>query len=241
MSAPIGAVTFLYEDAVMAAVDKPAGVPVIPAPGTAPGQCLRDRVAAALGTAAWVVHRLDRDTSGVVVFARTAAAHRALSMAFEHRAVEKRYAALTAGVPSPAAGTIDLALHDARRGRSRPAVPGEAGARAAATRYATTRVWRDGPRAIARVRAWPETGRHHQIRVHFRAIGVPLLGDAVYGRGAAAGLAGVPVPRLALHAERLDLPHPSGDRRLAIEAPWPADLVQLTAWLDAAWPAEDLA
>lgn len=241
MPAVTGAVTFLYEDAVMAAVDKPAGVPVVPAPDLPAAACLRDRVASALGTRVWVVHRLDRETSGVVVFARTAAAHRALSMAFEHRTVEKRYAALVAAVPDPRAGVVDLALHEARKAKARPAAPGEAGARAATTRYATTRIWRDGARAIARVTAWPETGRHHQIRVHFRALGAPLLGDAVYGRAASRAMADVPVPRLALHAARLDVPHPAGTARVVVEAPWPADLAALTAWLDTCWTPEAVA
>ncbi|MEZ5419759.1 MAG: RluA family pseudouridine synthase [Vicinamibacterales bacterium] len=241
MSASAQPVTFLYEDAVMAVVDKPAGVPVVPAPGLAAGECLRDRVAAALGTRAWVVHRLDRDTSGGVVFARTPEAHRTLSIAFEYREVRKRYVALTWGVPDPPAGVIDLALHEARKGRARPAAPGEPGARPATTGYRVTRVWRDGGRTAARVIATPETGRHHQIRVHLRAIGAPVLGDAIYGRAALGHLSGVPVPRLALHAEALDLPHPSGERRLVVEAPWPADLGALQAWLDAHWMAGDLA
>ncbi|MBL8136725.1 MAG: hypothetical protein JNL48_08900, partial [Acidobacteria bacterium] len=90
-------VTFLYDDAALVVVNKPAGVAVIPMPGAPAGACLRDKVAAALGSRVWVVHRLDLDTSGVVVFARTAEAHRALSMAFERRDVVKHYAALVHG------------------------------------------------------------------------------------------------------------------------------------------------
>lgn len=232
--APDGApVTFLYEDAVVAVVDKPAGVTVVPAPGVPDGACLRDRVAAALGTAVWVVHRLDRDTSGVVAFARTADAHRALSMAFERRDVGKAYRALVRGVPAPRAGTIDLALHDARKGKSRPARPGEIGAREAATAYAVARAWRLDAGHVAEVTLAPRTGRHHQLRVHLRAIGCPILGDTVYGGHDAGVSAGVAVPRLALHAEALDLPHPGGARRLAVTAPWPLDLAAVTAWLEA--------
>lgn len=232
-------VTFLYDDAALVVVDKPAGVAVIPMPDQSAGACLRDRVAASLGSRVWVVHRLDRDTSGVVVFARTAEAHRALSMAFERRDVVKHYAALVHGLPASPAGTIDMALHDARKGKARPARAGEPGARAATTEYAVTRAWAHEAQRIAAVLATPRTGRHHQIRVHLRAIGAPILGDAVYGRGSAALLPGVPVPRLALHAASIDVPHPSGGaRRVTATASWPADLAALTTWLDAQWTLE---
>lgn len=231
-------VTFLYDDAAFVVVDKPAGVAVIPMAEARPGACLRDRVAAALGSRVWVVHRLDRDTSGVVVFARSAEAHRALSMAFERRDVVKHYAALVHGVPAPGSGTIDVPLHEARKGKARPARADEPGARAATTEYTVTRVWAHDAQRIAAVAAMPRTGRHHQIRVHLRAIGTPILGDAVYGRASAALLPGVPVPRLALHAASIDVPHPSGARRVTATAPWPADLAALTAWLDARWTAE---
>ncbi|MFN7980021.1 MAG: RluA family pseudouridine synthase [Vicinamibacterales bacterium] len=230
MSEPV---TFLYSDDTLVVVDKPAGVTVIPAPDVAPGACLRDRVASAVGGSVWVVHRLDRDTSGAVVFARTADAHRTLSMAFEHRDVAKTYRALTAGAPTPAAGTIDVALHEARKGKARPATPGEPGARAASTRYETRRTWHLDGRAVADVTAWPATGRHHQIRVHLRAIGTPILGDTTYGGALVTPFTTVPVPRLALHAAALDVPHPVSGRRVVVEAPWPADLAAVTAWLEA--------
>jgi tRNA pseudouridine32 synthase/23S rRNA pseudouridine746 synthase len=233
-------VTFLYDDAALVVVDKPAGMAVIPVPDAPPGACLRDRVAAALGGRVWVVHRLDRDTSGVVVFARTAEAHRALSMAFERRDVVKHYAALVHGVPAPGSGTIDMPLHEARKGKARPARADEPGARPATTDYALTRAWTHDTQRIAAVAATPRTGRHHQIRVHLRAIGTPILGDAVYGRASAALLPGVPVPRLALHAASIDVPHPAGERRVAATAPWPADLAALTTWLDAQWTVEVL-
>lgn len=226
-------VTFLYSDDTLVVVDKPAGVTVIPAPGVHPGACLRDRVAVTLGGPVWVVHRLDRDTSGAVAFARTAEAHRALSLAFEQRTVGKAYRALVAGAPAPPAGTIDIALHEARKGKARPAAPGEPGARAASTRYETRRVWRLDEGPVAEVAAWPTTGRHHQIRVHLRAIGTPILGDASYGGVLAARFVTVPVPRLALHAAELDLPHPQSGRRVQVAAPWPADLAAVTEWLGA--------
>lgn len=230
------AVTFLYEDADLVVVDKPPGVTVVPALENPVAACLRDRVAAALGARVWPVHRLDRDTSGVVAFARTAEAHRALSMAFEARRVHKRYRALVAGVPVPASGSIDLALHEARRGKARPARPGEPGAKAASTSYVVTRHWSgDGTVAVSWVDVTPHTGRHHQIRVHLRAVGTPVLGDATYGRSAAVALE---VPRLALHATTLDVPHPARpDRRVVATSPWPDDLAALTRWLDSHWTA----
>ena len=235
MSTPV---TFLYEDADLAVVDKPAGVAVIPVPGIPPAECLRDRVAAALGSRAWVVHRTDREASGVVVFARSAEAHRVLALAFDAGDVVRQYAALVHGVAAPAAGAIDVALADARRGKARPALPDEPGARPAITGYAVTRAWHDGERHIAAVAATPHTGQHHQVRVHLRSIGTPILGDPVYGRAATAALTGVPVPRLSLHAASIEVPHPAAGRRVNVTAPWPADLSALTTWLDAQWTAE---
>lgn len=226
-------VTFLYADAALVVVDKPAGQTVVPSAHASEQPCLQAQVAAAVGQRVWVVHRLDRETSGAVAFALSAEAHRALSMAFEARTVQKIYLALVAGRPEPPDGQIDVPLHDARRGKSRPAQPGERGARAATTRYHVDAVWGTAGEAIALVRAHPETGRHHQVRVHLRAIGHPILGDALYGRGARAGLSSVPVPRLALHAARLDLPHPVSGRRVVVDAPLPDDLRAVTAWIDA--------
>lgn len=234
-------VTFLYTDAEVVVVHKAPGETVGPALPAPPAACLQARVASALGQRVWAVHRLDRDTSGVVAFALTAAAHRSLSMAFEERAVRKTYRAFVAGVPAPADGTIDVALHDARRGKTRPAAAGEPGGRAATTGYHVERTWRRDDAAVALVRLHPETGRHHQVRVHLRAIGHPILGDALYGRGVAAWCAALPVPRLALHAAAIDLPHPSGTRRLHVEAPLDGDLQTLVTWLDAEWPGEDRA
>src|SRR5690606_11931946 len=104
------AVPVLAETAAWLAVDKPAGIAVVPARGEPFGDSLRARLEAARGERLWVVHRLDRETSGVVLFARTAEAHRTLSLAFEHREVTKQYRAWTCGAPEPATGTIDLPL-----------------------------------------------------------------------------------------------------------------------------------
>ena len=219
----------------LVAVAKPAGVPVVPARGEDPAGCLRARVAAALGAAVWVVHRLDRETSGVVVFARDAEAHRALSLAFERRAVAKTNLAWVADRGLPPAGRVALALHPARRGKSRPARPGEPGAREAATAYRVDRRWRLADLAVARLELDPETGRHHQIRVHLRALGAPILFDRLYGGSAAPRLpAGSPCARLALHALRLTVPDPGDGAGRTFAAPLPADLAAFEGWLDRA-------
>ena len=225
--------TLLHDDGALVAVAKPAGEPVIAARGEPPGACLQKRLERQLGRRVYVVHRIDRNASGVVVFALDAAAHRAASMAFEHRRVDKRYLAIVAGALEPAAGRLDTPLHSARKGKARPAHPGEAGAQAAVTEYATRRRFTLDDRVVSLVEARPQTGRHHQIRVHLRAAGAPILFDPLYGRGLMpAALAEAPCSRLALHAERVELKEEDGSRRLAVEAPLAADLVALVAWLE---------
>jgi 23S rRNA-/tRNA-specific pseudouridylate synthase len=195
----------VYEDRDLVAFDKPAGVPVIPG-RTADGPiALRQRAEAARGEPLWVVHRLDQDTSGVVVFARSADAHRAL----------------------PGARAVDLALVLARRGKARPALPGEVGAKTARTELTARARWRLGDATVTWLEAHPITGRHHQIRVHLRALEAPIVGDPLYGKRTLRGaFADAPPLRLALHAARLTLPG-----RPPIEAPWPAELAALTTWL----------
>jgi len=227
----------LYADGDVVVVDKPAGLPTVPAPNVPPGGCVRAVLERQLGAAVWVVHRLDRETSGVLLFARTADAHRDLCRVFEGRQVRKTYVAFTLGVPAPREGRIGTPLHRARRGKVRPARPGEDGAWDAFTRYVVRKRWERAGAAVAMVEAHPETGRHHQIRAHLRSIGTPVLFDRLYGRGAAADLAGgAPVSRLALHASRIVVPYgaDAGHTR-AFEAPLAADLTALLHWLDAAW------
>ncbi len=222
------------EDGVVA-VRKPPGLPVVPGTGHDSGDCVRGRLERELGARLWVVHRLDRDTSGVLLFARTPEVHRALCLAFEERRVRKTYVAFTLGVPSPAEGRIATALHPARRGKVRPALPGEAGAWDAATPYVVRKRWHLPGAESAMVDTHPETGRHHQIRAHLRSIGTPILFDRVYGLAAgAAGFADAPSQRLALHASRLVVLD-AGQAGLArtFEAPLPDDLTALLRWLDA--------
>jgi RluA family pseudouridine synthase len=231
--------TILYDDGGLVAVAKPAGEPVIAARGEPPEACVQKRLERQLRRRVYVVHRIDKDTSGVVVFALDPESHRAASLAFEHRRVEKRYLAFVAGALEPAAGRLDTPLHSARKGKTRPARPGEAGAQASATSYATRRRFALGDRTVSLVEARPETGRHHQIRVHLRAAGAPILFDPLYGRGLMPEeLAGAPCTRLALHAERVLIRAADGGVRLAVEAPLAPDLAALTAWLEAHARAE---
>jgi len=226
-------IPLLREDATLVAVDKPSGLPVIPARGEPADRCVRRQLEVDRGERLWVVHRLDREASGVLVLARSAEAHRALSVAFEQRAVEKTYLALVAGAPPASSGRIEVALHAARRGKTRPAHPGEPGARAARTDYAVRHIWRRGAEAVSLVEARPLTGRQHQIRVHLRALGVPLLFDEVYGRGVVLeGSMLAPARRLALHAWRLVVPRGADAEPLRLEAPLAADLEALRTWLD---------
>lgn len=224
----------LHEDHDLVAVAKPAGEPVIPARGESARDCVQRRLERQVGGRLWVVHRIDRDASGVVVFARNADAHRELSLAFEHRQVVKAYAAFVAGSIEPPRGRLDVPLHAARKGKTRPAHPGEPGAQKSETEYATRKRWTLTGSPISLLEAHPLTGRHHQIRVHLRSAGTPILFDPLYGRGLMPeALAGAPCGRLALHARRIDVPAPRDGGRVIVEAPFPPDLAALVEWLDA--------
>jgi 23S rRNA pseudouridine1911/1915/1917 synthase len=206
----------VYADAEIAAVDKPAGIPAQPTL-TSDAGTLPELVRALLGAPVTLVHRLDRETSGVTVFARTRAAAAALAEAFRAGTPEKTYLALCARPPAPEEGRIDAPLgkDPARAGLRRVDPRGDA----AATRYRTLRAGPGG----ALVEARPETGRTHQIRVHLAHLGAPLLGDARYGGPRRVGE--VAIPRVMLHARRLELLHPATGARMVFEAPVPEDFV----------------
>ena len=208
------------------AVDKPAGVTVIPGRGEERTPSLAQLLERQLGARVWIVHRLDRDTSGVLLFALDAAAHRTLSMAFEGGRVEKRYLALVRGeLREP----LDLSTHlaPARRGRMRPVRPGEEGKSA---RTLIRPVERFGARATL-VEAQPLTGRTHQIRVHLVAAGHPLLVDHQYGHKAPireSELGGpgeaVVLSRTPLHAAHVRLAQLPDIEDAEIESPLPDDM-----------------
>ncbi len=212
----------LYQDDHLIVLDKPPGLPTQGGPAIA--RHLDGMLAALAGPAGdrpRLVHRLDRDTSGVLVVARTAGAAAKLAAAFRTRAVDKRYWAVVVGRPVPVAGRIDLALsrRETWAGGARVA-PAEAGDGAAARAVTEYRTLDHAGRRLAWLELVPETGRTHQLRVHCAAIGAPILGDGAYGAPVLDGFA----PLLHLHARRLDLPHPAGGR-LFVEAKLPAHMV----------------
>ncbi|MGD9815174.1 MAG: RluA family pseudouridine synthase [Hyphomonadaceae bacterium] len=209
----------IAEDAHLIAFNKPAGLAV--QGGSGVSRSLEDLLAAfakSNGKRPRLVHRLDRETSGVIIAARTKPAAAFFSEAFAGRSAEKSYLAIVCGgAPSPEAGEIGLALKKAsRQGLDvmETAPPGTPGAQAARTRYRTLAA----TGAAALVELEPETGRMHQLRAHLAAIGRPIAGDGKYG--GLYRLGGVEIPGLMLHAARLDVPHPDGGRR-AFSAPAP--------------------
>jgi tRNA pseudouridine32 synthase/23S rRNA pseudouridine746 synthase len=173
-----------------------------------------------------LIHRLDRDTSGVILAAKTKPAAAALGKALMGRKFKKTYLAVVApGAPEPRAGVIEVALRREEQGREawmRVCEPSHPDAETALTRYRTLA---HNP-AAALVEVRPETGRMHQLRVHLASIGRPIAGDVRYG--GALALAGAPVPRLMLHAAALEFPHPDGGAK-RIEAPLPEDLRHVLA------------
>ena len=227
----------LHQDAHLIAVDKPAGVLTVPGRGSQ-GPALLDLIREFLPSAL-PVHRLDKDTSGVVLFASTAEAHRALNAAFEGRRAEKKYLAIVRGdLAQPA--KIALPLAEGRAGSVRPARAGEKGARPALTRVAPEE--RFGPYTFCACA--PRTGRTHQVRVHLAAIGHPLAVDPRYGESAPLRVGdlwtGAPDPdtvvlaRTPLHASALRIPHPGGGRWLSLESPLPDDMARCLDLLRAA-------
>ena len=222
----------LWSGAGLVAVDKPPGVPVIPGRTEGAGPPLRARLEAQLGGPVWVVHRLDRDTSGVLLFALDAATHRAASLAFEQGRAEKVYLAL---VSPPLRGPlrVDAPLVPARRARMRVARPGEEG-KPAVTELSPLETFGD----VSLVEARPTTGRTHQIRVHLRHAGAPLLVDPQYGRAEPVTervLGGdsdaVVLDRTPLHAARLVLPASEGLPALDVCSPLPPDMARAAALL----------
>jgi RluA family pseudouridine synthase len=204
------------------AVNKPAGMLVIPGRETEPGTSLRERLAAQLGREVWVVHRLDRETSGVMVFALDAATHRAASMAFEAGEAKKRYVALVVGrVEHPL--DLQFPLIEARKRRMKIAPIGTVGAKEARTLVRPRQLFE----ASALVECEPLTGRQHQIRVHLTAAGHPLLVDHQYGNKHPLTLGTATLARTPLHAESLEIP----SLQFAASAPLATDLVEFIAQL----------
>lgn len=208
-----------YEDEDVIVVDKPAGVVTHPSRGHAEGTLVHGLLARGVAggddpSRPGIVHRLDRDTSGLLVVARTPRAHRRLTRMMRERRVERRYLALVHGT-MPAALTIDRPVGRDRRVRTRMSTATTVG-REAVTHLRLLERLGDFSLVEARL----ETGRTHQIRVHLEAVGHPVVGDPVYGRrGEAFGLG-----RQFLHAAELVFPHPETGEPVAVTSPLPADL-----------------
>jgi tRNA pseudouridine32 synthase / 23S rRNA pseudouridine746 synthase len=207
---PQADLVILYEDHELLFLDKPAGLLSVPGRGPHLADCLIARVQAVFPEAL-LVHRLDMDTSGVIVFARSPMAQRHLGLQFEKRQTRKQYVARVWGRVAEKNGLIDLPLTVDWPNRPRQMVCHETG-RAAQTDWALIRHEDTG----SRLRLSPATGRSHQLRVHMLAMGHPILGDPFYAKGAARDF-----PRLMLHARELRLRHPDGGRGLTITAPVP--------------------
>jgi len=238
-----------FEDEHLIVIDKPAGLVVHPAPGNPEGTLVNALLAhcgpslAGIGGVRrpGIVHRLDKDTSGLLVAAKTEAAHRALANDFAARRVERAYRAIVWGVPMPASGEIAGNIGRSAANRKKMAVVGEARGRPAVTRYRVERRFGGADSGVAAlVECRLLTGRTHQIRVHLAHIGHAVIGDPVYGGRARVGIArrgpiGAQIaafPRQALHARLLGFAHPTTGETLRFDSALPADMAGLAANLE---------
>jgi 23S rRNA pseudouridine1911/1915/1917 synthase len=235
----------LFEDGHLIVIDKPAGMVVHPAPGNPEGTLVNALLAhcgpslAGIGGVRrpGIVHRLDKDTSGLLVAAKTEPVHQALSRDFALRRIERAYAAIVWGAPMPATGEIGGNIGRSTVNRKKMAVVAEGRGKPAVTRYRVER--RFGEHA-AQLECRLLTGRTHQIRVHLAHSGHPLIGDPVYGTRAGravshAGPLGAAIagfPRQALHARLLGFTHPETGEQLRFESPLPADMQGLISSLE---------
>ncbi len=209
--------TIAYQDEHLLVVDKGPGLVVHPARGQRDGtlsQLLAGTVAGGDPERAGIVHRLDRDTSGLLVVSRSEEAHRLLQAALAQRLIEREYLALVQGCPPARTGTIEAPIGRDERVRTRMTVGG-AHPREARTHFTLDRPL--GDTSLLRLRL--DTGRTHQIRVHLQAIGHPVCGDPEYGTPGVLGL-----ERQFLHATRLAFPHPLTGEPVEVRSPLPADL-----------------
>jgi 23S rRNA pseudouridine1911/1915/1917 synthase len=235
------ALNIVYQDGDLLVIDKPAGLVVHPAPGHGRGTLVHGLLwhvgdLSGIGGVRrpGIVHRLDRDTSGLIIVAKNDTAHRRLATALGRRAVRRRYLTAAWGHLGAEVRTVDAPIGRSGRDRRRMAVTPEG--RAARTRFRVLERWR----AAELLEAELETGRTHQIRVHLAHIGHPVVGDRIYGAGAERGISGPGrawaaalarrVPRQFLHAAELAFEHPRTGERLAFRSPLPPELEAAARW-----------
>ncbi len=232
----------IYEDPHMIVLNKPPGIVVHPAPGNYTGTLVNALLyhygslplppAGTGGSGrerAGIVHRLDKDTSGVMVVARTQDALRSLSAQFKNRIVKKKYLALVAGVIKKGSGTIEVGLGRHVKERKKISIHTHS-PRQATTAFIVKERYKDATLLEVEIK----TGRTHQIRVHMAHIGHPVLGDAVYGGSKAAKISENRIARQMLHAESLSLLHPETGHPMTFSAPPPADMREVIAELQGA-------
>jgi len=228
------ALDIVFEDEHLLVVDKPAGMVVHPAAGNFDGTLVNallhhcaGRLSGIGGVARpGIVHRIDKDTSGLLVVAKTDVAHEGLAAQFARHGIDRRYLAVTSGIPLPPAGTIDAPLARSAANRKKIAIAAAGKGKRAVTRYRIVTPLREAALTECRL----ETGRTHQVRVHMASIGHPLLGDPVYGRTRPAHrelLKRLNFHRQALHAAGLGFTHPVSKQNLSFESALPSDIQEL--------------
>jgi 23S rRNA pseudouridine1911/1915/1917 synthase len=227
-----------FEDEHLIVVDKPAGLVVHPAAGNFDGTLVNALLHHCAGSLSGIggverpgiVHRIDKDTSGLIVAAKTDPAHVGLAAQFAKHSIDRRYRAIVAGLPNPPAGTVDAPLARSAANRQKMAIVDSARAKRAVTHYRLV----SPLKRAALIECRLETGRTHQVRVHMSSIGHPLLGDPVYGRsrpGTREVLKRLGFERQALHAARLGFIHPIDSRTLAFDSAMPDDMQELLSAL----------
>lgn len=228
----------VHEDADLIVIDKPAGLVVHPAAGNPDGTLVNallhhcaGRLSGIGGVARpGIVHRIDKDTSGLLVVAKTDKAHEGLARQFKDHSIDRLYAAIVYGQPVPAAGTVDSWIGRSDADRKKMAVHREGRGKHAVTHYRTL----ERLAGAAMVECRLETGRTHQVRVHMAHLGHPLIGDPVYGRerkGFKSVLETLGFKRQALHAKTLGFIHPVTERPLLFESALPTDMQELLSEL----------
>jgi 23S rRNA pseudouridine1911/1915/1917 synthase len=223
--------TVVFEDEHLIVIDKPAGLVVHPAAGNFDGTLVNALLHHCRGSLSGIggverpgiVHRIDKDTSGLMIAAKTDPAHVGLAAQFARHSIDRRYKAIVAGRPRPAEGTVDAPLARSAANRKKIAIVGEGHGKRAVTHFSTI----EPLRAAALVECRLETGRTHQVRVHMASLGHPLLGDPVYGRSRPEHrelLNRLQFKRQALHAARLGFVHPITSATLSFDSEIPADM-----------------